>query len=87
MLKEHTNAPYAGEAREGAPCCVKHPHAGRQCARPAAVTVYGLHFCEPHGRQVAEGALEEARHDAEAFMGQFRGLGSRALPVLVSRVV
>ena len=80
-------APYVGEARDGAPCCVKHEHAGGQCARPATMTVYGLNYCEPHGEQVAEGALEEAQHDAEVFLDQFRDSEARALPVLVSQAM
>ncbi len=86
-MTEHHPNPYVGEARPGAPCCVKHEHAGGQCPRSAAMTVYGLHFCEPHGQQVAEGALEEAQHDAEAFLDQFRHHEARALPVLVSRAI
>ncbi len=86
MTNELTT-PYVGEARDGAPCCVKHPHAGGQCERPAATTVYGLHFCEPHGQQVAEGAYEEAHHDAEAFLDQFRDSEARPLPVLVSQAI
>ncbi len=86
MTSEHPN-PYVGEARIGAPCCVKNPHAGGQCPRSAAVAVYGLHFCAEHGQQVADGALEEAQHDAEAFLDGFRHHEARPLPVLVSRAI
>ncbi len=86
MTNELTT-PYVGEARDGAPCCVKHEHAGGQCEREAAMTVYDLNFCEPHGEQVAEGALSEAQHDAEVFLDQFRHPKIRALPVLVSRAI
>ncbi len=85
MTQHHPN-PYVGEARDGAPCCVKNPHAGGQCERPAAMTVYGLHFCGPHGEQAAEGAYEEAHHDAEAFLDGFRH-HEAPLPVLVSQAI
>ncbi len=86
MTEHHLN-PYVGEARPGAPCCVKNPHAGGQCPRPAATTVYGLHFCAPHGEQAAEGAYEEAQHSAEAFLDGFRHHEALPLPVLVSQAI
>ena len=88
MIKDHKGStPYVGEPLEDAHCCVKHSHAGGRCERPAAVAVYGLYFCEPHGAQVAEGALEEAQHDAEVFIDQFRGPEARALPALLSQAI
>ncbi len=51
------------------------------------MTVYGLCFCPEHGAQAVEGALEEARFDAEAFLDQFRNPEARPLPVLLGRAL
>ena len=82
MIRDHQGRlPFVGEAWDGAPCCVRHRHAGGQCERPAALTVYGLHYCAEHGEECKLAALSEATHDADQFFerfmnGEVRGLGT-----------
>ncbi len=48
------------EERKGSPVCVvSHPDAGGPCGRPAVGEVWGLSFCELHGREAEMSAKEE----------------------------
>lgn len=58
----------AEELAEELPCFVRHPDAGGQCGRKAAVIAYGLNFCEVHGAEVNVGAHEEVFADAGDFV-------------------
>src|SRR5829696_8692826 len=67
-----------GDVEWGFPCVVSHREAvgdGGPCERPAAMTVYGLSFCEEHGEEAAAGALEEMHQDAQDFFERFDGPG------------
>jgi hypothetical protein len=60
------------EERKGSPVCVvSHPDAGGPCGRPPVGEVWGLPFCEAHGREAELAAREEM---ANALEGIFRGL-------------
>ena len=48
-------------------CCVAHPDAGGPCAKPFAIEVYGLNFCEAHGEEARLGAALEAAYDVENY--------------------
>ncbi len=58
-------------AERGFPCVVAHEDAGGPCERPAVMAVYGLAFCEVHGAECANGALEEMYQDAAEFFDRF----------------
>lgn len=62
------------EERRPLPCFVRHPDAGGQCARPGAMEVYGLVFCEIHGEEVRLGMLMGAYEGASYFFERFRNL-------------
>ena len=47
------------------PACFVGFGPGGECERPAAMEVYGLHMCRPHGEEAASGALEEVAYDLE----------------------
>jgi len=67
-----------GDVEWGFPCVVSHREAvgdGGPCERPAAMTVYGLAFCEVHGEEAAAGAFEEMHQDAQDFFERFDGTG------------
>ncbi len=51
-------------------CVVSHEDAGGQCEREGVMEVYGLVFCEVHGREARAAALEELYFDAEEFLGR-----------------
>lgn len=88
MIKDNNGRlPYVGEAREGAPCCVKHEHAGGQCPRPAVVTVYGLNYCGQHGEECKLAALSEACHDADQFFTRFLNCEVRGMSTVVERAI
>ncbi len=53
------------------PCVVRHPDAGGQCGREAAMKVHGLPFCEAHGEEARIGALLEEHDEIWSFVGQF----------------
>ncbi len=53
-------------------CFVHHKYAGAPCERPAALTVYGLHFCREHGNEARIGAEMEVWADAAYFFDRFR---------------
>jgi hypothetical protein len=60
------------ELERGLPCFVHHEDAGGWCDRSATMRVYGINFCEEHGREVRAGALMEVYHDAAYFFDRFR---------------
>jgi len=62
-----------GDLEHGFPCVVSHEDAGGECPRPAVMAVYGLSFCEEHGAECANGALEEMHQDADEFFARFDG--------------
>ncbi len=60
------------EASErGYPCAVGHGDDVEACMRPSTMAVYDLHFCEVHGAECANGALEELHQDAYEFFARF----------------
>jgi len=62
-----------GDLEQGFPCFVGHGGHVDPCERPAAVLVYGLSFCEVHGAEVRDGALEEMHQHATEWFGRFDG--------------
>ena len=89
MIRDHEGRlPYVGEpSYEGAHCSVRHEHAGGPCARPAALSVYGLNFCREHGEECKLAALSEATHDAEQFFSRFLAGEVRPMSEVIERVV
>lgn len=54
------------------PCFVQHADAGGQCEELANTIVYGLNFCEAHGKEVGAGALYQLRQEAGEFFERLR---------------
>src|SRR5215211_729859 len=70
-----------GDLEQGFPCFVGHGGHVDPCERPAAVLVYGLSFCEVHGAEVRDGALEEMHQHATEWFGRFDPEGTDDLLV------
>jgi hypothetical protein len=59
------------EKEYGFPCMVSDEEVGGPCWRPPVLAVYGVKFCETHGAEAADGALEELHVNADEFFRQF----------------
>lgn len=66
-----------------APCFVHHPDAGGQCERTATMRVYGLHFCDAHGKDARLGAISQAIHEAFNFFSRFRNPEAEGMSPLI----
>lgn len=61
-----------GDQERDFPCSVGWQGSPEEaCERPAAMEVYGLVFCEEHGEEAKDGALEEMHQDADEFFTRF----------------
>lgn len=81
MVRSMTDA----EIAEELPCFVQHADAGGQCGEAAAMIVYGLNFCEAHGKEAGAGALYQLRQEAGEFFERFRNPHVPALNELVDQ--
>jgi hypothetical protein len=68
-----------GDRRREAPCWVRAEAAGGPCKRPSVVRVYGFSFCEQHGTECKDGALEEFYNDADLFFEGVEGDNSLSI--------
>ncbi len=62
------------EEERAVPCFVRHEDAGGKCHELSVVRVYGLGFCERHGKEVQIGAASEEAHVVSAFVERLHGL-------------
>jgi hypothetical protein len=63
-----------GDPERDFPCYVGNMGEGGHvdpCERPVVMAVYGLAFCEAHGEEIRNGALEETHQDAAEFFDRF----------------
>ncbi|GEM_PF-6150106 len=67
----HEIVRYLEDGEESFPCWVGHGDDIEACRRPSTMKVYGLPFCEVHGEEARDGALEEMHQDADEFFTRF----------------
>ncbi len=75
------------ELERGLPCFVHHEDAGGRCERTATMRVYGLAFCEEHGKDVKLGAISEAAHEAYNFFQRFKNPHVEGMGPLVDQEI
>lgn len=60
------------ELEKELPCFVQHKDAGGRCEEKTNTYVYGLAFCEAHGKEIGAGALCQLRQEAGGFFERLR---------------
>jgi hypothetical protein len=69
--ESHEIVRYLEDGEESFPCWVGHGDDIEACRHPSTMKVYGLPFCEVHGEEARDGALEEMHQDADEFFTRF----------------